>query len=142
MKEKLRRILPHAAILLSNMYIVFFLIDRVNTAMQFINNSITKALLLILCIISTVNASFLIVDARNRDATRRRRQSSASGSAGSEPRATRSAQAASPAHTASGARTARTTSRPAATRSSAASGQRKASSLNSGHDAARQRRSS
>ena len=73
----LRKILPHAAILLGNMYIVFFLIDRVNSAMAFINNDITKVLLLILCVISTVNSSFLILDERRRQAARSRRRAAA-----------------------------------------------------------------
>lgn len=77
MENKLRRILPHVAIVLCNMYIVFFCIDRVNTAMQFINNSITKALLLILCVISTINASFLILDERRKIASQDRRRSAA-----------------------------------------------------------------
>ena len=64
----LRKLLPHAAILLCNMYIVFFAIDRVNSAMAFIDNDITKTLLLILCVISTVNASFLILDERRKRA--------------------------------------------------------------------------
>ena len=56
----LRKLLPHAAIILSGMYLVFFLIDRVNSAMAFINNDITKWLLLILCAISVLNALLLI----------------------------------------------------------------------------------
>ena len=47
----LRKILPHAAIILSMMYFVFFCIDRVNSAMAFINNDITKWLLVILGVI-------------------------------------------------------------------------------------------
>jgi len=62
----LRKILPHAAIILSGMYLVFFLIDRVNSAMAFINNEITKHLLLILCAISVVNAIYLIHDERRK----------------------------------------------------------------------------
>ena len=46
MPKKLRAMLPHAAILIANMYIVFFLIDRVNSAMNFIDNGLTKGLLL------------------------------------------------------------------------------------------------
>ena len=70
----LRKILPHVSIVLCNMYIVFYLIDRVNSAMAFINNDITKALLLILCVISTVNSSFLILDERRRIAARNRKR--------------------------------------------------------------------
>lgn len=77
----LRKILPHAAIVISGMYLVFFLIDRVNSAMAFINNGITKRLLLVLCAISVVNAIYLIRDDRRKvrqqqaraEAARRRR---------------------------------------------------------------------
>lgn len=70
----LRKVLPHAAILLSNMYIVFYLIDRVNSAMCFIDNGITKALLVLLAIISTVNAAFLILDERRKIVRNERRR--------------------------------------------------------------------
>lgn len=85
----LRKILPHVSILLSNMYIVFFLIDRVNTAMAFINNNITKWLLLFASLISIANSIFLIHDERKRIVFRekRRRQQLA---------AARAAQTASP----------------------------------------------
>lgn len=55
MLKKLERLLPHGAILICNMYIVFFLIDRVNQAMNFIDNGLTKGLLLILCAIALFN---------------------------------------------------------------------------------------
>ena len=51
MPKKLRAMLPHAAILIANMYIVFFLIDRVNSAMNFIDNGLTKGLLLAMSLI-------------------------------------------------------------------------------------------
>ena len=60
MINRLRRLLPHAAILICNMYIVFFLIDRVNTAMNFIDNRLTKGLLLALCVISWFNCRTLL----------------------------------------------------------------------------------
>ncbi|MBR1566199.1 MAG: hypothetical protein IJ649_05495, partial [Oscillospiraceae bacterium] len=60
MLKKLERMLPHAAILICNMYIVFFLIDRVNQAMNFIDNGLTKGLLLILCAIAFYNARCLL----------------------------------------------------------------------------------
>ena len=62
----LRKLLPHAAIILSGMYFVFFFIDRVNTAMAFINNNITKRLLFALCVISIVEAVWLIRDDRRK----------------------------------------------------------------------------
>ena len=73
----LRKILPHVSIVLCNMYIVFFLIDRVNSAMAFIDNGITKVLLLILSIISIVNSSFLIADERRKLAAKNRRRAEA-----------------------------------------------------------------
>lgn len=68
----LRKLLPHAAIILSAMYFVFFFIDRVNSAMSFIDNDITKALLFALGVIAIVNAVQLIRDDRDRE--RRRQQ--------------------------------------------------------------------
>ena len=62
----LRKILPHLSILLSNMYIVFFLIDRVNSAMAFINNDLTKWLLLAASVVSIANAVILIRAERSR----------------------------------------------------------------------------
>ena len=66
MKTLLRKILPHAAIILGGMYVVFYFIDRVNSAMGFINNGITKALLLAFCVIGGVNACVIISDDRKR----------------------------------------------------------------------------
>lgn len=68
----LRKILPHAAIIISMMYFVFFFIDRVNSAMAFINNGMTKGLLFILCMITIINALMLIADDRRRTRARRR----------------------------------------------------------------------
>lgn len=56
------------------MYFVFFFIDRVNSAMAFINNDMTKALLFALCVISIVNAVLLIADDRKRIRAQRQRQ--------------------------------------------------------------------
>ena len=62
----LRRLLPHAAIILCAMYFVFFFIDRVNSAMSFINNGITKRLLVALCVICVIESIWLIRDERRR----------------------------------------------------------------------------
>ena len=69
----LKKWLPHAAILLSNMYIVFFVLDKKNKAMAFINNDITKTLMLILALISIYNACTLIQNHRQRIRLARRR---------------------------------------------------------------------
>ncbi len=60
MKFNLRDILPHGAIILSLMMIVFYILDQFNDAMAFINNRITKSLLLILSLVSIINAINLI----------------------------------------------------------------------------------
>ena len=60
MWNKIQRLLPHGAILICNMYIVFYLIDRVNKAMCFIDNGLTKGLLVIMCFISIFNSLALI----------------------------------------------------------------------------------
>ena len=46
----------NASVIISLMYLVFFGIDRVNTAMEFINNDITKWLLVILAVITIYNS--------------------------------------------------------------------------------------
>ena len=82
----LRKILPHATIVLCNMYFVFFLIDRVNSAMQFIDNDITKALLLVMCIFSIFNAALLIRDNRRRRMLLERRRAAAQNRSGARNR--------------------------------------------------------
>ena len=54
------KILPHINIVISGMYLVFYIIDVQNSAMAFINNDMTKVLLLILAICSTLSSIFLI----------------------------------------------------------------------------------
>ena len=61
------KLLPHAAIVISIMYFVFFFIDKVNQPMAFINNNITKGLLFVLCVISILNAISLIRIDRQRE---------------------------------------------------------------------------
>ena len=67
----LRKLLPHAAIILSLMYFVFFSIDRVNSAMAFIDNDITKVLLVLLGMISIWSSLTLIREDRARERKRR-----------------------------------------------------------------------
>ncbi len=61
MLKKLERLAPHAAILICNMYVVFFLIDRVNPAMNFIDNRLTKGLLLAMCALGLYNGYRLLL---------------------------------------------------------------------------------
>ena len=73
MLDRLRRLLPHAAILICNMYIVFFLIDRVNKAMNFIDNGLTKGLLAALCLIGLWNGRTLEIVTARRSGSKARR---------------------------------------------------------------------
>ena len=65
-----RKLLPHAVIIISMMYFVFFFIDKVNTAMNFINNPLTKGLLFALCVLSIAQSVMLIGDNRRRERLR------------------------------------------------------------------------
>lgn len=54
--KRIIRILPHVTIILSLMFIVFWILDLYNPQMNFINSDLSKTLLLILCISSLVTA--------------------------------------------------------------------------------------
>jgi len=62
----LSKLFAHGAIIISGMYAVFFFIDRVNPAMGFIDNDITKPLLLALSVLSIINAIYVIAEERRR----------------------------------------------------------------------------
>lgn len=64
--EKLAGLLPHVCLILSLMMITFVITDRYNRAMAFINNDITKALLLILALLVIVQSVLLIRTNRKR----------------------------------------------------------------------------
>ena len=66
-------ILAHAAVVLSLMYLVFFVIDRINTAMEFINHDMTKALIAVLAVVSIVNAEMLLCTRFRRGKKNKRR---------------------------------------------------------------------
>ena len=62
----LKKLMAHCAIIISGMYIVFFSIDQVNPAMGFIDNDITKPLLLALSLIAIINAIQVIAAERKK----------------------------------------------------------------------------
>lgn len=61
-----RKLLPHVNIILGLMFITFFIVDKFNGAMNFIGNDISKGLLLLLALVSIVNAGFVIQENRRR----------------------------------------------------------------------------
>ncbi len=50
----LRRLLPHATLILSLMLLTFFGIDLFNESMAFLNNSVTKALVAVQALLTAV----------------------------------------------------------------------------------------
>jgi hypothetical protein len=61
------KILPHISIILSGMLIVFFVIDRFNSAMGFLDNDGAKVLIFVLSITSIINAIMLVALQRRRE---------------------------------------------------------------------------
>lgn len=64
MKKLLPHIVAHLCIIISGMLITFVIIDYVNPIMNFINNSMTKGLMLALGILSITMAGLLIAKLR------------------------------------------------------------------------------
>jgi len=58
--KTLYKILPHILIVLAGMFIVLFTVDKINSAMAFINNDITKALLAVFSVVALINAILFI----------------------------------------------------------------------------------
>jgi len=56
----LKRILPHICIVISVSMFAFFIVDQVNSAVNFINNQGSKIILMILCILTFIS-SFLFI---------------------------------------------------------------------------------
>ncbi len=60
----LPRILAHAAIILVLVLVTLLIFDYFNPSMDFINNTITKVMLGVFCIISFLNAFLVLVATR------------------------------------------------------------------------------
>lgn len=70
MRNKMGILLPSAVILLCNMYFVFYGIDRVNPMMAFVDHNLTKALLLLMCVLSIACAAAVVRQERLRERAR------------------------------------------------------------------------
>ena len=64
--KTVKKVLPHICIIISFMMLTLYVIDRVNGAMNFIDNDIFKSLLLVYCITVILTSVFLIADNRRR----------------------------------------------------------------------------
>jgi hypothetical protein len=62
--KMLKNIVPHVGIILSVVFIVFLILDEYNPTMNFVNNSISTGMLLVLCAVSLINAICLVVIGR------------------------------------------------------------------------------
>lgn len=60
----IKRALPHICLVIGLMMLVFYTIDRYNSAMNFINNDIFKMLLLVFSLLVIVSAILTIRDHR------------------------------------------------------------------------------
>ena len=53
--------LPHIVIVLSAMFITFWILDKINPIMDFINNSLSNKLLIIFCVVAMINSICSVV---------------------------------------------------------------------------------
>lgn len=66
MKKYIPRILAHAAISLTLVLITLLIFDYFNPSMDFINNTITKVMIGVYCLLSLINAGFVLIAIRRR----------------------------------------------------------------------------
>jgi len=67
---KVRKILSHLMIILGGMFLTFFWLDRVNPAMCFIDNEISKWLLLCFSLVALTSAIITLVIIHRQDLKR------------------------------------------------------------------------
>ncbi|MBR5540057.1 MAG: hypothetical protein IKU56_01595 [Clostridia bacterium] len=60
------RILAHTAIILALVLITLLVFDYLNPSMEFINNTMSKVAIGILCVIGFINAGFVLTAIRRR----------------------------------------------------------------------------
>lgn len=65
MRHFFLRILPHITIILSVMFIVFWVLDIFNPAMEFLSSSLSNTLLLALCVASLTTSIALVAYERS-----------------------------------------------------------------------------
>ncbi len=65
MIKKLIRAIPHLSIILSGMLLTLLVIDRINSAMNFINNNYTKIIIVLLCLLAVFQSIIQIIVMRH-----------------------------------------------------------------------------
>lgn len=76
-RRLIRKLLPHAAIIISGMLVVFFVIDRVNKPMEFMTNEFHKQLTFILSILAIYMAVRIISLQRKTERAAQKRKTAA-----------------------------------------------------------------
>jgi hypothetical protein len=65
--KTVKNVLPHICVIMSGMFITFFIVDKFNLEMAFINNDTTKFLMLVFSVVSIVVSSMLIYKNRREE---------------------------------------------------------------------------
>lgn len=65
--KRMIRVLPHITIILSLMFIVFWILDQYNPLMNFVNSRISNILLLVFCILSLLTSIVTVILDRKID---------------------------------------------------------------------------
>lgn len=65
--KRLKAILPHVCIVTAMMFPVFLVLDSYNPMMNFIDNPLSHALLMLLCLSSILSSLFALKDSRDRE---------------------------------------------------------------------------
>lgn len=77
-RRLIRKLLPHIAIIISGMLVVFFVIDRINKPMEFMTNEFHKRLTFVLSILAIYMAVRIISLQRKTERAAQKRKTSAS----------------------------------------------------------------
>lgn len=64
--KRIIRSIPHITIILSVMFIIFWILDKYNPMMSFITSDLSNALLLVFCISSMITAIVAVVLERKK----------------------------------------------------------------------------
>lgn len=60
----IKKILPHICIVISVCMFAFFIVDQVNSAVNFINNQGSKIILMALCVLTAISSVLFIREMR------------------------------------------------------------------------------
>jgi hypothetical protein len=63
----IKNLLPHICLILCGTFITFFIVDKFNPEMAFINNDASKLMLLVLCLVSIAVSLMLVLRRRRED---------------------------------------------------------------------------